>query len=661
MRPQCNPVVIVTDSPGLRAMRSAITHAPGPVGFDTEFSGPEVRWKDKRWLDWYSCDLTGLSLSVGAACWYVPVSHVVGANLAEPIGPTLRWIAELAAAGNRVWCHNLKAELQILRNSGVHVARSVNGWADSQVAAWLAGFGSDHKSLKLKKLAEEHGFGASDTFAEFAKKRQARDIPVEELAPYAGRDAWLTKEVGEFAYAHLEKAELTRHFWQVDMPCVEICRSIEEWGVTVDAAMVGEQMERLGGEARALAEDFRFLTTTTVLLPVKERQPTGEFFKNGKPKMCTVEVLRPFEVGCQIGNDHQLSRWCYDELRVWPTDGLKKNGANHWPTDKDTLEKFTILPGLGGQLAQMRLDWAWRDKLCKTYFKPLLELPVQYRDGRLHGSLNLTGTETQRFSSSNPNLQNVPSRTAEGRAIRKALRSRPGWTFIIYDYSQIELRIMAHLSRDPEMCACYDLGIDIHAGTLERLRAYWAEAERVHAKTTNFSTIYRITAPSLAVKMKSSVPAAEASITAFYETHPYVRDYHDAAIEYAAGHGYARTIDGFKRFLDVAPKWNYRTKRREMPWSVQNAAINTPIQGSAAGLTKLAMIAMHNRWVASGEYGVRVNLAGQEHDAIIVEAREDFADAAYEHMRLDMESALRLRVPIVAEGGRGPSWAEAKH
>jgi DNA polymerase-1 len=656
------PTVIVTNASGLRGIVSRIDSSSGPIGFDTEFSGPEVAWRGKTWLDWYSADLTGLSLSVDDWAWYIPVAHHAdGPNLTENVRPFLEWIAALPLCSRRVWCHNLKAEFQILRNTGVQIDTSVHGWADSQVAAWLAGWGSDHKSLALKKLAAEHGYGSSDTFAEFARKRQARDIPVAEIAPYAGRDAWLTKEIGEKAYAELVKHDLANHFWQIDMPCVEICRSIEAWGVTVDNAMVREQMTRLSDEARILAEDFKFLTTTTVDLPVKERVASGEFYKNGKPKLKTIEVLRPFEIGAVIGNDHQVSRWCYDELRVWPTDGLKLNGAHHWPVDKETLERFTILPGLGGQLAQMRLDWAWRDKLCKTYLRPLLELPPQYRDGRLHGNLNLTGTGTQRFSSSSPNLQNVPSRTEEGRAIRRALRARAGWTFLIYDYSQIELRIMAHLSRDPEMCACYDLDIDIHGGTLARLQKYWPDAQRVHAKTTNFSTIYRISPPSLAIKMKSSIPAAEASITAFYETHPGVRDYHEAAIEYAAEHGYARTIDGFKRFLDVAPKFNYRTKRREMLWSVQNEAINTPIQGSAAGLTKLAMIAMHRRWIASGEYGVRVNLAGQEHDAIIVEARDDFADEAYAHMKIDMESAMRLRVPIIAEGGRGPSWAEAKH
>ncbi|HXJ75756.1 MAG TPA: DNA polymerase A family protein, partial [Candidatus Dormibacteraeota bacterium] len=418
--------------------------------------------------------------------------------------------------------------------------------------------------------------------------------------------------------------------------------------------------DRLAGERDRLAAEFLSLTTTDVILPVEVREPTGEYYKNGNPKMHTVERPQSFHMGAAVSNDRQVSRWAYEELKVWPTDGLKRNGTHSFPVDKETLERFLTLPGLGGRLAQIRLDWSWRDKLVKTYLTPLLSLPPQYADGLLHTSLHLTGTQTQRFSSSNPNLQNVPSRTEEGRAIRKALIARPGWRFIIYDYSQIELRIMAHLSRDPEMMACYWLDLDIHQATLDEMLRTWAEAKRVNAKTTNFSTIYRISPPALAVKMRVSVADAERSIEAFFARFAAVGAYHTAAIEYARTHGYARTIDGFRRPLDVTPKWNYKTRRKDLPWHVANEAINTPIQGSAAGLCKKAMLAMWRRWVASGEYGVRVNLAGQEHDAIIVEAREDFVEQASTDMKTDMESALTLRVPIVAEGGSGPSWGEAK-
>lgn len=637
----------------LADVRAVIAADPGSsVGFDTEMHGREVRWKDRTWLDWFSAELTGFSIATVDSSWYVPVRHVEGPNaeLREVVG-FLCWLIG-QRKHRRIWAHNWKVELQILRNEGI-VLDDSDDLYDSMVAAWLAGWGRNHQKLNLKALASRHGLGSGDTFEELAKKRRACDIPVAEIAPYAGRDAVLTLTLGERAYATFD-AESVKHFHEIDMPIVEVVRSIEAWGTPVDANRVNEQYDRLAREAAEMIERFEFLTTTHVMMPVKVKEPTGEFFKNGNPKMRSVERPFPFELGAKISNDHQVSRWLYDELRLWPTDGLKVNGAGHWPVDKETLERFTLLPGLAGELASMRLEWAWRDKLCKTYLKPLRDLPPQYADGLLHTSLHQTGTDTQRFSSSSPNLQNVPSRTVEGAAIRKALRARDGWEFIIFDYSQIELRIMAHLSRDPALMAAYWLDIDVHQGTLDKMRRRWPAAQRVHSKTTNFSTIYRISPPSLAIKMKSSVEEAEASIEAFFEEFEYVTDYHQAAIDYAAKHGYARTIDGFKRFLDVG-------RNGWMNWSVQNEAINTPIQGSAAGLAKIAMIRMHRRWREMGVYGSRVNLGGQEHDAIIAEARTDFAAEAYEHMKIDMESAMRLRVPIIAEGGRGPSWGEAKH
>lgn len=660
--PQQHTVVVVRDVWGFQDMERVIRGFPGdePLGFDTEQSGRVVRWKDRTWLDWFSATLTGFSIAVGPHNWYVPVDHAEGGNAPRVhVDGFLAWLIAIAGS-RRVWAHNLKVELQILKNIGLEVGHS-ESFRCSQVAAWLAGWGSDHKSLKLKKLAERFNLGTGASFEDVAKKRSARDVPVAEMAPYAGRDAWLTMTLGEIAYGNLRARGLDAHFRDIDMPLVEVCRSIEEWGTPVDQERVGRQMTALSTEADRLAGDFYFATTTEVMMPVKERVASGEFFKNGNPKLKTVTVPRPFVLGCKIGNDHQVSRWLYDELKLWPTAGLKINGANHWPTDKENIERFAALPGLAGELAEMRLEWSMRDKLVSTYLRPLQSLPGQYADGLLHTSLNLTGTSTQRFSSSNPNLQNIPSRTREGKQIRHALRARPGWDLVIFDYSQIELRVMAHLSRDPEMIDCYLFDVDIHQGTLDTMRADWPEAERVNAKTTNFSTIYRISAESLGRKMRVSTEKAQTSIEAFFRRFDSVRAYHEAAIAYAATRGYARTVDGFQRILDVEPKYNYRTRRKEMPWSVANEAINTPIQGSAAGLMKIAMVAVWRRWREAGVYGRLVNLAGQEHDALIAESRADFTPTAMRDVKECMESAMRLRVPVVAEGGFGPSWAEAKH
>jgi DNA polymerase-1 len=613
-------------------------------------------------------------VSLETRTWYVPVGHAPvvytsesGASVTLPAAnvdeSACRHFLDkllLKVEFRAIVAHNWKADLQVLKNFGVRIPRFSDKLWCSLVASWLAGWGADHKALALKKLGERLGFGKGDTFAELAKDRQAEDIPIEEIAPYAGRDAWLAVEVLKRAYKRLEEFDLARHYHEVDMPLVEVLRGAEEFGNPIDTGLLQELSKTLEAEALELRERFRELTTWLVDVPVKTRVETGEFFKNGKPKLRTVPVPMPTMQGADVGNDHQVARWLYDEMQLWPTTGLKLTGANHYPTDKDTVERFTALPGLGGELARLRLEYGKRSKILSTYIGPLLGLPPQYGDGLLHASYNLTGTETQRFSSARPNLQNLPSRTEIGRLIRKALIAPEGHEILVFDYSQIELRICAHLSQDPEMLRCYLEGVDVHQGTLDVMHEVWAGASRTDAKVTNFSTIYRITAPALAGKMHCSEHRAEASIEAFYKRFPRVETYHRQAIAFAKTRGYAMTIGDFKRFLDTTPKYNRRTRKMEMAWDVQNKAINTPIQGSAAEFAKRAMRDVHQTWVAKGVYGTLVWLVGQEHDSLIACARKDYVETAKSELKAAMENVWKLRVPLIAEGGSGPNWAEAK-
>lgn len=671
-----HPTVIVRTAEDLCAVMEAIESSSTavPIGFDTEYSGPVVTWRGKKWLDIYHSRLTGFSISLFDKTWYVPVSHAdvvytseSGASVSLPAGNVDEYACRdflnkllLKVEFRALVAHHWKADLQILKNFGVAIPRFSDKLWCSLVASWLAGWGADHKALALKKLAERLGLGKGDTFAELAKDRAAEDIPIEEIAPYAGRDAWLAVEVLKKAYKRLEEFDLARHYHEVDMPLVEVLRGAEEFGTPVDASALQTLGEQLTSEADELRARFRELTTWLVDVPVKQKVPTGEFFKNGKPKLRTVPVPVPTMLGADVGNDHQVARWLYDEMQLWPRSGLKLTGANHYPTDKDTVERFTTLPGLGGELARIRLEYGKRSKILSTYVGPLLGLPPQYGDGVLHTSYNLTGTETQRFSSSRPNLQNLPSRTEIGRKIRQALIAPEGWEIIVYDYSQIELRICAHLSQDPEMLRCYLEGVDVHQGTLEAMQLLWPGAVRTDAKVTNFSTIYNITAPALAVKMRCKEHQAEASIEAFYKRFGGVTTYHRKAIAFAAKHGYAMTIGGFKRFLDTSPRYNRRTRKMEMGWDVQNKAVNTPIQGSAAEFAKRAMRDIHQTWVARGVYGDTVRLLGQEHDSLIACARKDYVETAKAELKFAMENVWKLRVPLIAEGGSGPNWAEAK-
>lgn len=669
------PTTIVRTAEDLCVLAGTIAASNNvPIGFDTEYSGPLVTWRGKKWIDIYRARLTGFSISLGDRTWYVPVSHApvvytsesgttvvlpaanVDANVCRSFLDKLVVLSEYRP----LVAHHWKADLQILKNFGVGIPRFSDKLYCSLVASWLAGWGSDHKALGLKKLAERLGLGKGDTFAELAKDRAAEDIPIEEIAPYAGRDAWLAVQVLERAYKRLQEFDLTQHYHEVDMPLVEVLRGAEEFGNPVDTELLQKLAVTLQGEADELRARFREMTTWLVDVPVKQKVETGEFYKNGKPKLRTVPVPEPRMVGADVGNDHQVARWLYDEMQLWPKTGLKLTGANHYPTDKDTIERFTTLPGLGGALARIRLEYGKRSKILSTYVGPLLGLPPQYGDGLLHAAYNLTGTETQRFSSSRPNLQNLPSRTEIGREIRKALIAPEGWEIIVYDYSQIELRICAHLSQDPEMLRCYLEGEDIHQGTLDAMLEMWSGAVRTDAKVTNFSTIYGITAPALAGKMHCSEQNAEASIEAFYKRFEGVKTYHRKAIAFVDKYGYAMTIGGYKRFLDATPRYNRRTRKMEMGWDIQNKAKNTPIQGSAAEFAKRAMRDIHQTWVAKGVYGNTVKLLGQEHDSLIASARKDYVPTASAELKHAMENVWKLRVPLIAEGGSGPNWAEAK-
>lgn len=665
---------VVTDAAELPGLLARVSTVSGSVGFDVETSGPSIKWRGKSRPDSFRASLTGFSVSTGDDSWYVPVRHAdkvtFGTLPNVGLGAALNFCEALfceAERGLQLVAFNLGYELQVLRNEGVTLSPYSDHLNDASVTCWLAGWGT---SRKLKDLANErYGFDLPDFAKAFGKDAQSCDVSIADMAAYAAKDPWLTCRLHDDAMRVLEQHDLVKHYRDIDMPCVEILRGMKARGQARDREKLEAQRARLLAEMEQLLADFRTKSTTTVMWPTKVRRATGEFFKNGNPKFAVETEDQPVVSGADVSNDHHVSRWLYDELKLWPTTepdryrtGKTKerarNGVGNYPCDKETLRLYTLLPGLGGELARMRLEYQARAKLVSTYLDVLIELPEQYADGRVHADYNLTGTVTQRFSSSGPNMQNLPSRSDDGKAMRDALVAAPGKVIVVRDYSQIELRIVAHLSRDPNMCSSYVFCEDNHAKTLVKMRTNYPEATRTDSKITNFSTIYRISAEALAVKMRCTVEQAQASIDAFYETFGKVHDYHTAALAYAEKYGHARTLDGYKRFLE--PPRKNKWGKVELTWPTQNEAINTPVQGSAAGMIKIAMVKLHKRWVAKGWLGVKAWIVSQVHDELGSEVDEDIADEAGEDMTWAMETALQLRVPVVAEGGCGLTLAAAK-
>lgn len=641
----------------------------GPKGLDFETCGPTIRYskngEDSQGPDPYRHRISGIALAWeygGAGIgWerggvYIAVDHPESrwseGQLVEVLGQLK---SEMVAPNGRLWIHDARYELQMMRNHGFPVETS-DQLCDSIIAAWLAGarFRLKTQSLKLKNLARLLGKPTVGDFKDIAKKRQVRDIPAAEVAPYAARDAELAVEVGEWAYALLRELSLVEHFHQLDMPLVEVVRSMSEEGQDFDVDKATELGAAWRVRMDGLAAEFKALTECEVDLVVEESLPTGEFFKNGKPKFKKQPVTKRLRLGADIGNDRLVSRWLYEELKWWPVAaGLKRNDNGVYPVGKDLLLTLTPTCAEGRRARDLRLEYQRLSKLRGTYVENLINIAGQYADGRLHPSFNIHGTDTQRFSSANPNDQNVPKSTDEAKELMTCRRPRAGWVEIETDLSQIELRLMAHFSQDPALMQAYQFGEDLHASTMALVGC-----ERRPAKVLNFSGMYRIGkrmfAQKLAVQLKRDVSEDEAEALLHKLTrqaYPGVPRYWERAMAAAKRLGYVNTIDGFKQFLDVT-EHKTRWGKMELLWQTGQSAITTRIQGSAGGIVKIAMRDTHRLWRQQGTWGVSKRYVSQVHDSLRYIAKPEVADEAQREVEYALCNAVTLRVPVECESKR---------
>lgn len=407
-----------------------------PIGLDFETFGQSIlklkgKGSSKSAPNPYSHRLCGVSVcflkdAAGGAARdnlvyvYVPTDdHARDASGFQglPRDKVVRFVARIvgsaAASKSRSWWHNVKYDSQIMLNEGLAIPPS-EVWADSMVAAWLCGWRLGKKGgLKLKPLAESKGWTGLDSFDGVAKGRQFSELTAEEAEPYAAVDAALTLWLGELAYKRLQEHDLVRHFHDLDMPLVEVTRACEAWGSGLDREKLAANCALWEREAEEIARTFYELTKCVVDVPTKVREPKPcdgcegaaggctspqcvggiVHYKNGKPKYHS--VMRPVkaELGARVGNDRDVSRWCYEHLGWWPTGGLERNGDGEWPVGHEIIEEFAVYEGRGGEAARMRLRFQLLNKLVGTYAKPMRALADQYADGRLHPSCHLTGTD----------------------------------------------------------------------------------------------------------------------------------------------------------------------------------------------------------------------------------------------------------------------------
>lgn len=607
---------VVTDDAALAALVAEV-RAAGRVAFDTETDG----------LNPLRARMIGLGVATQpGAAWYIPVAHDYGGaprQLApEAVRAALAPIFDAPAIA-RIAFH-ARFDLHVLAGFGVR-ARDVV--ADPMIAAYL--LEPLRKSHGLKDLAAEFLAVRMESFAEVMQQAVPREpdlfgggsdaagtatferVPVEAAAAYCGADADLTLRLHERFQPELAARGLQRLYDEVEMPLVAVLVDMEAAGVRVD----GERLARL---SRELGEQLARLTGEI------HRLAGGEF---------------------NIDSPKQLQEVLFQRLKLPPGKKTKTG----FSTDAEVLEKLARDHALPKQL----LEYRSLAKLKTGYVDTLPGL-IHPTTGRIHTSYSQIVATTGRLSSSDPNLQNIPIRTEAGRQIRACFVAAPGHVLLSADYSQIELRILAHLSEDPVLVAAFRDGRDIHTETAARVFGLAAadvtKEHRRQAKAINFGIIYGMGAQGLAAGLEIPVAEAERIIASYYERYPRIKACLEGLVEEARSTGQVRTMLGRIRPIPDIASGHPRDRG-----FAERTAKNTPIQGSAADLIKVAMLRAAR---ALREHALRTRMLLQVHDELVFEVPVEERERVVPVVREAMEGALPLRVPLVADFKVGPNWAE---
>lgn len=522
-----------------------------------------------------------------------------------------RALLEDAAVGKTG--QNCKFDVLVLRGAGVNV-RGVE--FDTMLASYVLDPG--RRSHSLDVLASEfldHTMISYEALCGKGKQELPFDVvPIEAARDYSCEDADMTWRLREHFEPLLAEAGMTTLFRDIEMPLVEVLAEMEWTGVSIDVAWFRSLKERFARERARVEEEIY--------------AEAGERFN--------------------INSNPQLRTILFERLQL----PVKKKTATGPSTDATVLQE---LADEGHVLPTLLMEYRELAKLESTYLDTLPAL-VHPRDHRLHTSFNQTVAATGRLSSSDPNLQNIPIRRELGRDIRRGFVPRAGWKFLGADYSQIELRLLAHLSHDAAFVQAFQSGGDIHRETAAiifgvPLETVTAEM-RARAKTINFATIYGQGAHALSRQLKISNAEAKAFIGTYFERFAGVRGYLDAMVETARTRGYVETIFHRRRYIPELKDRNFNIRAFG-----ERVATNAPIQGSAADLIKIAMIRIHRALAAEG---MASRMLLQVHDELVFECPPEELEALSSLVRREMEGAATLDVPLVVEIGVGDNWLDTK-
>ncbi|MFN8646275.1 MAG: DNA polymerase I [Gemmatimonadales bacterium] len=610
------PAVPVLDDPAaLPALLERLRRAP-LVALDTETSS----------LEPHDAELIGLSLAAAPdEVWYLPFGHRPPAGELAAPDPVrnLPPITDPACAGLVALLrdpavpkagHNLKYDWQVLRRAGVELAGAAY---DSMLASFVLDPG--RRSHAIDTLSLEHLGRGMRSYTDLTGKGKAQipfaEVPVAEAAAYCGADSATVLALHQFFAPSLREMGLEPLLRDLEMPLVPVLVDMEWDGIAIDAALF----------SRVSVE----LTTDLVALEAKIAQAAGATVNLNSPK--------------------QLAALLFEKLQL-PVLKKTKTGPS---TDADVLEQ---LSAMGHEVPGLILEYREVQKLKSTYVD-VLPTRVNRSTGRIHTSFNQTGAATGRLSSSEPNLQNIPVRSPRGEEIRKGFVPKAGCRFVVADYSQIELRLMAHLSEDPAFIEAFRSGGDIHRQTAAVIFGVplpdVTSEMRARAKTINFGTIYGQGPFALSRQLGITQEEARTFIQQYFERFAGVRAYLDLQVRLAREHGYVETLFGRRRYIPEINEKNFNLRA-----FAERTAQNTPLQGSAADLIKVAMVRIH---AALAESRLPARLLLQVHDELVLEAETAAVEQAVALVRRHMEGAAELKVPLVVEVGVGDNWLEAKH
>lgn len=590
---------LVEDEEEMRALSQKFLSAK-TLSLDTETTGTDAM----------TAELVGLSFAVEEfEAYYIPVppEREEAQKIVDIFKPAYENPSSLKTG------QNIKYDMLVLARYGVDIKGKM---FDTMVAHYVLQPELPHN---MDALAEQYLGYSTIKIEELIgpkgkKQKNMRDLPPGDVYEYACEDADVTLRLKNALHDELVRNDAIQLFEEVEMPLVRVLAAMELTGVRIDTETLRETSELFTLRMNKLEEEVFALA--------------GESFNLSSPK--------------------QVGEILFDKLKI--DERAKRTKTGQYVTSEEVLEKLRPRH----EIVDRILNYRGLKKLTSTYVDSLPTL-INPSTGKIHTSFNQTVTSTGRLSSSNPNLQNIPVRGDDGKEIRKAFIPEPGCTFFSADYSQIELRIMAHLSGDKHMIEAFLEGDDIHASAAAKIYhkpiSDVTRDERRKAKTANFGIIYGISVFGLAERL--NVPRSEARelIDGYFATYPRVREYMDESIERARRQGYIETLLRRRRYLP-----DINSRNAVVRGYAERNAINAPIQGSAADIIKIAMVRIYNRFISEN---LRSTMMLQVHDELnfsVVPEEREIVEQIVIH---EMENAYSLSVPLKADCGWGANWLEA--